>query len=343
MRNEFARFIPTLLEMTMNFRTALLALPCLVLGAAFSQACTVTSTTNNGADAGSSGSSGSSSGSSGASSSGSSGSSGTVDGGGGDGGSCAFGEPNDTRDQAFPITLGTAYSGCLSDTDKDFYTFTAPADAEGGYVVADITNVTGWVTGRFMTTSDNAEVYADQPANAGASLKLYMAVAPGVKYDFEVEHYVGNDAFAYDMKLTYTKNADPSAAAKTKATAAQLTLGTASPGLFAAGFKTAAIPAADYERYFKVDLAAGPATVKLLNVPSDVWAQYKVIDSANAEVVTTQSANQGASIPAGVVNVPAAGTYYIVPGLYVGAPKAAGQGAVPDSFTKQYTVTVTQP
>ena len=324
----------------MNFRTALFTLPCLVLGAAFSQACTVTSTNNGGGDAGSSGSSGSSSGSSGSSGS----SSGGVDGGGtGDGGGCGFAEPNDTRDQAFAIALGTAYSGCLSATDKDFYTFTAPADAEGGYVVADITNVTGWVSGRFMTTSDNAEVFADQPANAGASLKLYMAASSGVKYDFEVEHYVGNDAFAYDMKLTYTKNVDPSAAAKTKATAAQLTLGTASPGLFMGGFKTAAIPAADYERYFKVDLAAGPATVKLLNVPIDVWAQFKVIDSANAEVTTTSAANAGASIPAGAVNIPAAGTYYIVPGLYVSAPKAAGQGAIPDSFTKQYTVTVTQP
>ena len=112
-----------------------------------------------------------------------------------------------------------------------------------------------------------------------------------------------------------------------------------------AGYKAATIPEADYDRYFTIDLSAGPATVKLENVASDVLAQFQVIDSANAVVTTVTAPNVGANPPSTPpVIIPATGTYYIVPGLYAGGRlKAAGQGAVPDSFTHKYTVTVTQP
>ena len=272
----------------------------------------------------------------------------TNDGGSnGDGGGNVCAGSNHTRKTAYPIALGAPYSACLAENDKNFYSFTAPADVEGGYVVADVTNVSvsGYVHAHFYTTSDNGEIVNDQPANAGASLKLYVAVASGVKYAFLIDHYAGGPAFTYDMKLTYTKNVDPAAAAKTKATAAQLVLGTASSGLFMAGYKAATIPEADYNRYFKIDLTAGTATVKLENVASDVLSLFEVIDSSNTVVATVTAHNDGAnpaSTPA--VSIPSTGTYYIVPGLYAGGSlKAAGQGPVPDSFTHKYTVTVTQP
>ena len=300
----------------MNLRPVLLILPVLLVTSLFSQGCTIASTANN-PDGGTTNNP--------------------------DSGICAV--SNHTRETAYPITLGTAYSACLAENDKNFYLFTAPADAEGGYVVADITNVSGFVSGHFYTTSDNGEILNGQPANAGASLKLYVAVASGVKYTFLADHYAGGPAFTYDMKLTYTKNVDPAAAAKTKETAVQLVLGTASSGLFMAGYKAATIPDSDYDRYFKIDLAAGTATVKLENVASDVLSQFEVIDSSNTVVATVTAGNAGAN-PASTppVTIPAMGTYYIVPGLYAGGRlKASGQGAVPDSFTHKYTVTVTQP
>lgn len=310
----------------MNLRPVLLSLPVLLLAPLFSQACTISSTANN-PDAGITNNPDASTPNN------------------PDGGTCDL--SNHTRETASPIMLGTAYSACLAENDKNFYSFTAPADAEGGYVVADITNVSvaGFVSGHFFTTSDNGEILNAQPANAGAALKLYVAVASGVTYTFLADHYAGGPAFTYDMKLTYTKNVDPSAGAKTKATAAQLVLGTASSGLFMAGYKAATIPDADYERYFKIDLSAGPATVKLENVASDVLSQFQVIDSANTIVATVTASNAGANPPSTPpVTIPAIGTYYIVPGLYAGGRlKAAGQGAVPDSFTHKYTVTVTQP
>jgi hypothetical protein len=66
---------------------------------------------------------------------------------------CNFGEPNDTRDEAFAIDFAKAYTGCLTPTDKDFYTFTAPNDGAGGYVVAELANVgaNGWIQGGFYT------------------------------------------------------------------------------------------------------------------------------------------------------------------------------------------------
>ena len=74
-------------------------------------------------------------------------------------------------------------------------------------------------------------------------------------------------------------------------------------------------------------------------------SQFQVIDSANAVVATVTAPNVGANPPSTpAVIIPAMGTYYIVPGIYAGGkPRAAGQGAVPDSFTHKYTVTVTQP
>ena len=135
-------------------------------------------------------------------------------------------------------------------------------------------------------------------------------------------------AGGYASTLTYTKNVDPAAAAKTKATAVQLVLGTASPGLFMAGYKAATLTDADYDRYFKIDLTAGTATVKLENVASDLFSQFQVIDSANAVVATIPAPNLGANPPSTpAVSIPTTGTYYIVPGIYAGGrPKAAGQG-----------------
>ena len=117
----------------MNLRPVLLILPVLLLTPLFSQGCTVTSTTNN-PDAGTTTNPDASS---------------TTNPDGGtttnpDGGICAV--SNHTRETAYPIMLGTAYSACLAENDKNFYSFTAPVDAEGGYVVADITNVSGFVS-----------------------------------------------------------------------------------------------------------------------------------------------------------------------------------------------------
>ena len=85
--------------------------------------------------------------------------------------------------------------------------------------------------------------------------------------------------------------------------------------------------------------------MKLENVASDVLSQFEVIDSSNTVVATVTAGNAGANPPSTpAVSIPSTGTYYIVPGLYAGGDlKAAGQGAVPDSFAHKYTVTVTQP
>jgi hypothetical protein len=287
--------------------------------------------------------------------SGGTGGGGPADAGGPDGASAApcgipEMEPNDTRDNAVVYTAGSEVVACLgTDKDVDFYEVTAPAgDAAGGYYQASITNVgMGNVDAKVFSATDNSLILQfTYTVDQGASLYFYWAAAPGQKYRVAVTNFAGwNNPYKYTFKATYQKVADAFEPNDMREAAKPLTLGTAVMPYFFTGFRRGDIKPEEYQDWFSVMLDAGMVTVKVDNVPTDVRPQIKLLDPTGAEVdlPTRYNVTPGGSLNTSA-KVDMAGKYLLVVDIFSVEPDAsAKEMMVPDSFTRPYTLTVSQP
>lgn len=307
-------------------RSILLSLSLVGLIAS-AQACTVT-TVSGSDDGGADG---------GASSSG-----GSVGDGGSMGGGCDFAEPNQTRDNPFAIATGTYRGICLeqgSDDFLDWYQYTSPADAAGGYVTVDLGNVQGTDTNIYVFDAETNEQFSSHNASKGESLKIWFAARPSHKYNIVVGHYVENTLGTYDMTIGYTKVDDAFEPNQTREQAAAVPASgtldafyTSTPG---AGETNSQVD------WYKVDFAGGYLDVAVSNVPTNGDGSMVLYDSSFVEV---PSKNTGGGDGANFKNVSfdavAAGTYYIKLDRYVKAVPFEGSGAPADHLTRKYKLTV---
>lgn len=273
----------------------------------------------------------------------------TVDGGGADGsvvvtGGCAFGEPNENRDQATALTIGTQYSGCVTTReDADFYEFTAPSDNSGGYVQIALTNVgAGSIAAEVFAASDNGSLTSVYNTTEGESLPVYVSVAPGAKYRLRVADFAGFSAeYKYDLKLTYTKFDDSFEPNNTRDDAKSITKNVPVEAIIAPTTAAGHVKEDDWFDFYAVDLAAGNADVKLENVPTNVNADVQVYNAAGTVVASKYNTTDGASVVVEPFQT-AAAKYYVRVSYFASPPASAAKGGIPDNFTRKYKLTVSQ-
>ena len=262
-------------------------------------------------------------------------------------------EPNDSRDAPTPLAAGSAVLGCVAGaTEQDWYDFVAPPDPAGGYLQLRLDQVgTGTVNVQLYTASDNALVLDTYAANDGASLSVYLAAAPGQRYLAKVfSAFSVSRPFSYRLTPTWTAVVDAQEPNDTRADARPLALGATAQGTLFAPFVKGATPEdASYNDWFKVNLAAGAATVRLSNVPTTLTGFVGVYDASATEVKSAYGSNEGAGVTLTLdaADVPTAGEYFVVVRKVFVLPAAghpAGSGAVvPDHFTRAYALQMTQP
>ena len=323
--------------MTTRIFSAFACVPALLLALAVSQGCTTESTS-----VGGDGDSGISTSDSGTS---------TTDSGGGDGGvtvggtGCGFGEPNGTRETAKAITLGAAYTAlCISaDDEMDFYEFTAPVDAAGGFVRVNLDAVgDGQVNATLFAASDNGEIENEYATTRGASVDLFASVAPGQKYRIQVEDFAGfRSEYKYNLSVTYTKFNDTFEPNDRREDAKLITKGTPIEAFVATGHKAANIDDAEYDDWFAIDLTATTVSIKLENVPSTVNAEWEIYSPTSASLEYEYGTNKGASVIKDVA-IPQAGRHFVRVSYFSPEPVASGSGTIPEHFTKPYKLTVSQ-
>jgi hypothetical protein len=265
-------------------------------------------------------------------------------GGGGDGGKgCSFGEPNDSRETAFPIAAGSSYLDvCLEASQNgdntDFYSFESPAaDKAGGFVTVNLTNVqsTDIVIKAFDAVT-NELMPGDFHALSGASLKVWFAVRPARKYTILVEHYVQTNAGTYDMVVGYTKVDDAYETNNTREQATLVTLGSSVDATFLATQGTGVEN--EQVDWYKMEVAGAPAAVSasVSNVATNADCQVKIYDSSFVEVGVGY-AGKGANVNA-TASKPdlTAGTYYFKVGTWVTAVPVMEEGEPADHLTRKY-------
>ena len=262
-------------------------------------------------------------------------------------------EPNDDIGTPTPYVIGTVVAGTMGKADAtmdvdDYYEVVGPAgDPSGGYFQASVSIQVGGgaVFAQVYSGFDNGPILLADGAPAGQSTLFYWAARPGERY--LVRLYEGGGVvptFKYSFKATYTRIADAYEPNDTSDTPAVIALGTPATAYFFAGYNMASAPTPDQD-WYQVTLAAGDAHVSITSVPHDLRMQYQVYDSHFVLVPATGfvGANAGADLDGGFTAAP--GVYRIaISAFSFVAGSAAGRGGMPpDSFTRPYMITVTQP
>jgi hypothetical protein len=262
-------------------------------------------------------------------------------------------EPNDDKATAAPYALGTEVSGTLGAGDagtdpSDYYELVAPAtDPSGGYFQASLTKVgAGAVHAEVYSPADSGRLLLADTASTGQLSSFFWAARPGQHFLVRFVEATVVPTFDYSFKVSYTRIDDPLEPNDDSDTPAPIALGTPITAYFFDGFSSSAVPAADQD-WYAVTLAAGTTSVAITSVPHDLRMQFVVYDAASFVQVSATGfvgANSGASLN-GSFTADKSGTYLIgIQAFSFLAGSVAGVGTtLPDSFTRPYTLTVTQP
>ncbi|HSO33076.1 MAG TPA: hypothetical protein VLT33_11170 [Labilithrix sp.] len=264
---------------------------------------------------------------------------------------CDFGEPNDTRETAKSITLGTTYSNlCVSNPDHadelDFFELTAPAsDLAGGYVEVKLSNVQNAGLGEIIVTSslDNGVIFDSYTTDPGANVSGWLTVAPGAKYRIQVNRFGGAGArFSYDLSTKYTATTDTYEPNNKKEDAKSIALNTVIDASAAASSAKAELAVGDDQDWFKVTLAAGTATIKMTNNGSDFLCDVELIDATGTGVDERYQTSPGADCIIDAKEL-VGGSYFVKVHSFAGLPiRGAGDKPVASFVTQNYKLEVQQ-
>lgn len=255
-------------------------------------------------------------------------------------------EPNDSRDQATPYTLGMPALGCIEhDKAHDFWEFTVPSDAAGGYVQVAITDVgEGGLGVKLYAASDNGQILEHFASNRGQSLNVFFVATPGGKYRVDVYHFISfSRPYTYRLQATYTRIADTFEPNDTRAAAKPVPLDMTVQGFLTAGHATADNPRVEaYDDWFSVPLTKGTVTVKLEDVPENVPPDLHLLAPSGTEIKRVYSITRGASATISMQAVEA-GMHFVKVTAFSAPPAAGKTEMVPDHLRRPYKLTVTQP
>lgn len=263
-------------------------------------------------------------------------------------------EPNDDIDMPTPYVLGTEVAGTMGKSDAtmdtvDYYEVVAPSgDPSGGYFQAAISHVGGGGTmaASVYSAFDKGQLLLADGAASGQLTFFFWAARPGEHYLVRLYEAGGViPTFDYSFKVTYTRIPDAYEPNDTSDTPASLALGMPATAYFFAGYNSSNPPTPDQD-WYQVMLAAGTTQVSITSVPHDLRMQVQVYDSHFVAVPSGffVGANAGADL-GGSFTTPSSGLYRIaITSFSFVAGSVAGRGVVyPDSFTRPYMITVTQP
>ena len=267
-------------------------------------------------------------------------------------GSCAAeASSNDDRAQATPYTLGMPIGGCLqSATDIDFYKFTVPsAPAQGGYVLVRITDVgpDGNVAATLFAGNDNGEFQVSRNVTDGGSVFSYFAARAGAGFLLKVTTYLSvKKPTPYTLTAVFNPVNDVNEPNDDNAHATPITVGqTVSGYCFAGHLDSTRPPDSAWDDRFKIALPAGPVTIALTDVPSDMNGMVTLYSPLGTELAVQKEVANGSSVVLKRTLTPAeAGDCIIKVSPYVALLKTSGEGSsVPASYQQPYTLKVTSP
>ncbi len=255
-------------------------------------------------------------------------------------------EPNDTRGQSTPYTLGVSLAGCIGDgQDRDYFDLGGATRVAGYYQIALADVGRGSLAARVFAVSDNGEITSQFAANEGQTLNLFFAAAAGQRYRLEVRDFAGFTApYFYALTATFEAVDDRFEPNDSKSDAKGILVGQPASAFAFAGFIAGATIAPEaYDDWYRVTLAKDAVTLRLENVPTSVPPDVSLLDAQGSEIARAFDTTRGAGVMLRK-SLTQGGDYLVKVSVFAPVPPAEGKGTVlPDHFTRPYKLTVTQP
>lgn len=278
-----------------------------------------------------------------------SGSSGT--GAAGTGGSSPLGEsePNDQREAANQVPIGTdVYGSVSSASDYDYFEFEVPATSPaGGYViwsVSDVNPPTGSVTAYSYSVFDNGQIDYEE-GGSGESLLHYFATVAGGRYRVAVKLHSGTTPFSYVFRADYHPISDSHEANEVPRDASNVTLDTEVNGYLFAGYHANVVEAEAFDDWYVFTPDAPTIEVSFRETPADVKLIAKLYDP-DGSMIDGGFSNSAPGLPftSGSRPVTKSGTHLLHVTYNGLLPRLKGDllspDGVPDYFKVPYKFTI---
>jgi hypothetical protein len=251
---------------------------------------------------------------------------------------------------ATPYTVWSQVAACFnSPSDVDYYVFTVPTNAAGGYIIAsasmlEIVDGGGQIGANIKILASDQTLLASMGSSTSMqSVYAYAPVTSGTTYYVSVSSTQGTATPSrYSLLVTYTPINDPYEPNKSRAAAAAISANQTITAFMFAGFTTGTI--GPFPDYFKVPLQAGSVTVNLLNSPSNIAIAVTLYDPLFNSLKSMGPNTGGGLVMIGPVTVANTGTYYVgfaPSGTNPGSQAGAGS-TLPDNFVTPYSFNVVQ-
>lgn len=258
--------------------------------------------------------------------------------------------PNNDLATAPALAAGKIIGGCVdAPGDRDHYLFETPADAPGGYLSIAVTNLgTERVAAAVFLYEGEAQA-ANFLGAAGENIQAHVAMVPETTYAVRIMSAVLGtlaEPFPYHLALKWNRLTDAHEPNDASGMAKTIRVGKPTRGRLFAGFRAGAPPVpADYDDWYKVNLAAGQVAVSVSEVPANLAVRLELRDADEKEYLCAAGClgQAGQTLESGAQDIEA-GEYLLRLSRHaVPEPKAAATGEeAPIHFTQDYVLTITQ-
>ena len=247
--------------------------------------------------------------------------------------------PNNTREVAVPLT--TTASIYLPRGDHDWFSVTVPDAGRAQVIELTVLQQAGLRVG-IEATGDGVRgnyypIGTHTPA-VGATTTVYVSAGSGATILIHFSPVATDVGLRADLSYRITPENDAQEPNNTKDQAAAIPLNTVVAAQLIEPWISDTDHAAD--DWYRVQLAAGAATLNLLSVPaSGRFTITRVNEQGASTTIDTTAVGVSGSYP---MQIPVAGTYYIRFVEYAGFMAPMAMGAKPGYMAEQYTFRVEQ-
>jgi len=247
---------------------------------------------------------------------------------------CANSDPIPNGDREHAVDFGAGGTLCLIDSsDSDWFYVDTPSDGRAHVIELDISETDGsWINIDVTAEKDGSDLGRIHPSQRGLKLSGFVTVGPGTRTFFEVKGATPNsDTTTIDVLVS--AEADDHEPNNDRASASLIQSATEVSAQLILPY----VSATDQEMqdWYKAELSAGKHTFQMTAVPSDLYPDIDVRDSANADLSgSNHGPNRGATFSF-TFSVAEAGTYYFMVDNFVGVG-VLYSGVKADSYTQPY-------
>jgi hypothetical protein len=248
------------------------------------------------------------------------------------------GDPVDNGVREKAVAIRTSANLYIAAGDADWLSYQAPDDGRAHLITLELEQQASLQTTMAVFAGTDYSQLGSALLEAGVTARVYFSVSSGLNVYLSFSS-LGKTKGALRMKLVDDPEQDEYEPNNRWQDAPAIALGQTITGqLLKPYVRTGTVAMEDW---FKVTLAAGPATFKLLSAPEAGRIQVQRRDAEGVLVTLGTSVNDGATATYNT-SIPAAGDYWFLVVPYANTVFSYANFTQPAYFTQPYSFTLTQ-